>query len=46
MDRSRSRASLGLSIVRAIARAHGGDATARNRDGGGAEVVVALPLAA
>jgi two-component system, OmpR family, sensor histidine kinase MprB len=29
---------LGLSIVRDVARAHGGDAFARNRDGGGAVV--------
>jgi two-component system sensor histidine kinase MprB len=29
---------LGLSIVREVARRHGGDAFARNRDGGGAVV--------
>ena len=29
---------LGLSIVRDVARAHGGDAFARNRDGGGAVI--------
>ncbi len=34
---------LGLSIVRTVARAHGGEASARNRDGGGAEVTIALP---
>ena len=48
LDRSRSRASggygLGLSIVRAIARSHGGTATASARDGGGLEVAVRLPL--
>ena len=34
---------LGLSIVRAVARAHGGEATAEPRDGGGLVVTVALP---
>jgi heavy metal sensor kinase len=34
---------LGLSIVRVIAEAHGGVALAANRDGGGADVWVALP---
>jgi signal transduction histidine kinase len=34
---------LGLSIVRAVARAHGGDAVARPRDGGGLIVTVTLP---
>jgi signal transduction histidine kinase len=34
---------LGLSIVRAVARAHGGDATAVPRDGGGLVVSVTLP---
>jgi signal transduction histidine kinase len=34
---------LGLSIVRAIARAHDGDVTARPRDGGGLIVTVTLP---
>ncbi|GAA0906941.1 sensor histidine kinase [Virgisporangium aurantiacum] len=37
---------LGLSIVRAIARAHGGTATAVPRDGGGLTVTVLLPFAA
>ncbi|MCU1616553.1 MAG: putative transrane sensory transduction histidine kinase for metal resistance [Frankiales bacterium] len=37
---------LGLSIVRAIAEAHGGTATAANRPGGGAVVVLELPSAA
>lgn len=36
-------AGLGLSIVRAVARAHGGDATARPRTGGGLTVTVTLP---
>lgn len=36
---------LGLSIVAAVAAESGGQATARNRRGGGAEVVLALPLA-
>ncbi|PWR06575.1 two-component sensor histidine kinase [Micromonospora acroterricola] len=34
---------LGLSIVRAVARAHSGTVTARPRDGGGLEVTVSLP---
>ncbi|WP_249353783.1 HAMP domain-containing sensor histidine kinase [Microbacterium sp. 2FI] len=38
-------AGLGLAIVRGIARAHGGEATAGNGDGGGARVAVRLPLA-
>ncbi|MGH2872202.1 MAG: HAMP domain-containing sensor histidine kinase [Solirubrobacteraceae bacterium] len=37
---------LGLSIVQAIAEAHGGDAQARNREQGGADVWVSLPCAA
>lgn len=36
-------AGLGLAIVAAIARAHGGTATAGNRPGGGAAVTVHLP---
>jgi signal transduction histidine kinase len=36
-------AGLGLSIVRAVARAHGGDVRAEARDGGGLVVTVALP---
>ncbi|NUT36236.1 MAG: HAMP domain-containing histidine kinase [Hamadaea sp.] len=35
---------LGLSIVRAVARAHGGDVTASPRAGGGLTVTVTLPL--
>lgn len=34
---------LGLAIVRTVARAHGGDAQATNRDGGGADVWLTLP---
>jgi signal transduction histidine kinase len=36
-------AGLGLSIVRAVARAHGGEATAEPREGGGLAVRVTLP---
>jgi len=36
---------LGLSIVRSVARTHGGDATAHSRLGGGLVVRVALPSA-
>jgi signal transduction histidine kinase len=39
-------AGLGLSIVRAVARAHGGDVQASPRDGGGLIVTVTLPPAA
>lgn len=46
-DGGRSRedggAGLGLAIVRAIAVAHGGSATARNKRGGGAVVRLVLP---
>ncbi|MFC5824389.1 sensor histidine kinase [Nonomuraea insulae] len=38
-------AGLGLSIVRSVAVAHGGDVRARPRDGGGLIVAVALPRA-
>jgi heavy metal sensor kinase len=41
--RSRGAAGLGLAIVAAILRAHGGSAEARNVDGGGAEVTLLLP---
>ncbi|TDB73229.1 cell wall metabolism sensor histidine kinase WalK [Micromonospora sp. KC723] len=40
-----SGAGLGLSIVRAVAHAHGGDVTAEPRDEGGLVVTVALPAA-
>jgi two-component system OmpR family sensor kinase len=36
-------AGLGLSIVRMIARAHGGEAHAANREGGGADVWLVIP---
>ena len=36
-------AGLGLSIIRAIAHAHGGDVTAHPREGGGLTVTVTLP---
>jgi len=39
-------AGLGLSIVRSVARAHGGDARARALPGGGLEVTVRLPAPA
>ncbi len=46
-DGSRTRATggagLGLSIARAIARAHGGDVVAGSREGGGARVEIRLP---
>jgi signal transduction histidine kinase len=44
-DRARGRggAGLGLAIVDAIARAHGGEAHAANRAHGGADVWLALP---
>jgi signal transduction histidine kinase len=40
-----SGAGLGLSIVRAVARAHGGEVSAEPRDGGGLIVTVVLPAA-
>ncbi|MDR3511090.1 MAG: HAMP domain-containing sensor histidine kinase [Caulobacteraceae bacterium] len=47
-EASRSRETggigLGLAVVRSIARAHGGDATLGNRDGGGAVARVRLPI--
>jgi signal transduction histidine kinase len=46
-DRARGRggAGLGLAIVDAIAHAHGGEAHAANRPGGGADVWLAFPAA-
>ena len=41
--RSGGGAGLGLAIVGAIARAHGGEAQAANRPGGGADVWISLP---
>ena len=35
---------LGLAFVDAVVRAHGGSVTATNREGGGARVVLSLPL--
>lgn len=47
-EASRSRedgdTGLGLAIVQALAEAHGGTTLARNRPGGGAEVLVTLPV--
>ena len=43
--RSDGGAGLGLAIVQAIAAAHGGSATARNRPDGGATVRLHLPYA-
>ena len=49
VDQSRTRASggvgLGLSIVAAVAEAHGGGASARPTAGGGATFVIEIPLA-
>jgi two-component system, OmpR family, sensor kinase len=42
-DRAGDGAGLGLAIVRAVAEAHGGSATARNLDDGGASVELDLP---
>ncbi len=38
-----SGSGLGLSIVETVARAHRGEARARNREGGGADVWLAFP---
>ncbi|RWM28155.1 HAMP domain-containing sensor histidine kinase [Mesorhizobium sp.] len=50
LEASRSRAGggtgLGLSVVRGIARAHGGDALARSRPEGGTVIEIRLPLTA
>jgi two-component system, OmpR family, sensor kinase len=44
-SRVRGSAGLGLALVEAVARAHGGRATAANSPGGGAVVTLALPPA-
>jgi len=44
-DAGRGGSGLGLAICRAIAAAHGGTVAAANRDGGGAEFTLSLPLA-
>jgi signal transduction histidine kinase len=41
--RRQSGSGLGLAIVQTVARAHGGEAHAANREGGGADVWLALP---
>ena len=43
-ERSRTGVGLGLSICRAIARAHGGHIQASQRDGGGARFLVTIPV--
>jgi heavy metal sensor kinase len=42
-SRARGSAGLGLALVEAVARAHGGRAVAATRPGGGAEVTLSLP---
>jgi C4-dicarboxylate-specific signal transduction histidine kinase len=36
---------LGLAVSYAIVREHGGKISARNREGGGSDLVVSLPIA-
>jgi two-component system, OmpR family, sensor kinase len=43
-DREGDGAGLGLTIVRAVSESHGGSATARNLDGGGASVTLDIPI--
>jgi signal transduction histidine kinase len=43
--RKRRGTGLGLAFVRQVVQAHGGEVTARNRAGGGAELLVRLPIA-
>jgi signal transduction histidine kinase len=42
---SAGKAGIGLAIVKAVAELHGGSVSMSNRDGGGCEFVVRLPLA-
>jgi len=44
-DRSSGTSGLGLAIVRAIARAHGGTVSAENAEGGGARFRILMPAA-
>jgi two-component system sensor histidine kinase MprB len=44
--RDRPGSGLGLSIVRQVAESHGGTVSADTAEGGGAQVVLRLPLAA
>lgn len=44
-DTGRKSSGLGLSIVREVARLHGGEATLENRPGGGARAVLTVPHA-
>lgn len=43
-DTGRKSSGIGLSIVREVARLHGGDATLQNRSEGGAQATLTLPL--
>jgi two-component system sensor histidine kinase CreC len=43
-DTGRKSSGLGLSIVREVARLHGGEATLENRPGGGARAGLILPV--
>jgi signal transduction histidine kinase len=45
-DGERTGTGLGLPLVRAVARAHGGDVTARSEPGGGSEFEITVPDAA
>lgn len=45
MNQSRRGAGLGLSIVRAVAHAHGGEVHAAAREGGGLTLRVRIPTA-